>query len=279
MTPEEARLNLDACTLRPADAGPEAHAIAGQDPDLGQWLDKRKAFDEMAAEAFVQAPIPEGLNHRLLAAMMAETSAAPSALPEEKSEAASISGPSLARYLPWLGLAALLTLYFGGFWGEKSTPDQTVAESSVQGWRGEAISVVTGLQSGTLPLDEFSAELGYLKANLAKSSAPLPDHLPRDLTALSTLGCKVIRIGGRPASVVCFDLTKAAPAHLITFSVEGLQDAPVGDAPEFAQIGKWQVATWKKGGQGYFLATVADSEALKGLFVFLEAFGDWARLV
>lgn len=261
MTPEEARLNLDACTLRPGDAEPEARALAGDDAALGTWVEKRAAFDEKAADAFNATPVPAGLNARLLAAMMAEAPAVSAALPPTATA-------SPAR-MPWLALAAVIALSAIGWWW--NTRPAT--------WESQAFAVVSGLNAGTLPLDEFSADLGHLKAVLAKSSVPVPDGLPQALTAHDTLGCKVIEIGGRPASVVCFKVTADSPAHLVTFQITGLKGAPTTTEPLFVQKGDWHMATWRSGDRGYYLATQAEGQTLRGLFAFMIQYGLWGRLV
>jgi len=253
MTPEEARLNLDACTLRPGDAEAEARVLAGDDAALGAWVEKRSAFDEQAATAFNASPVPLGLNERLLAAMMAE---APTP----------VSKPAL---MPWLALAAVIALSAVGWWWN--------AQPAV--WESQAFAVVSGLNSGTLPLDEFSSDLGHLKAVLAQANVPVPEGLPQDLTAHDTLGCKVIEIGGRPASVVCFKVTADSPAHLVTFQISGLKGAPTTTQPLFAQKGDWHMATWRSGDRGYYLATKADGQTLRGLFALLMQPGFWGRLV
>lgn len=50
MNREQARLELDATTLRPQDASEEALAVARRDADLREWLVKRTAFDEKVAD-------------------------------------------------------------------------------------------------------------------------------------------------------------------------------------------------------------------------------------
>ena len=51
MNREEARLELDATTLRPQDASAEAHAVLQSDAELREWHEKRTAFDQQAAQA------------------------------------------------------------------------------------------------------------------------------------------------------------------------------------------------------------------------------------
>ncbi|MBB5040484.1 hypothetical protein [Prosthecobacter dejongeii] len=264
MTPEEARINLDACSLRPGDAEPEARALLSQNPELSKWIDKRTAFDEKAASAFAQKEVPEGLNDRLLAALMAEPVSA-----SQTTSKTSRQPVLKSVWMPWLGLAAAMTIAFVALRWSNTAPE----------WRAEALAIADGLQGGTLPLDEFSGDLSHLKAFLANTKAPQPNEIPKELRSFSTLGCKVIVIGGRPASVVCFQIMKDNPAHLITFQASGLKDSPNGSEPQFSQHGNWQIATWRSGDQGYFLASKAPAKTLQELFTWIQSLGSLTRLV
>lgn len=258
MTPEEARLNLDACTLRPGDVEPEARSLAENDPLLGVWMEKRAAFDEKVAHTFNASPVPTGLNDRLLAAMMAEATAPAPAT------------TSRSAWMSWLALAAVMTLSAVGLWWNASQPPA---------WQSEALAIVKNVNAGKLPLDAFSPDMAKLKSVLAQASAPSPEILPADLKALAALGCKVIQIGGRPASVVCFKITPNKEAHLITFNVTDVSGAPPEGTPQFASRDGWHTASWKTGDQGYFLATQADEQALKALFAMVQTLGRIAGLV
>ncbi len=268
MTPEEARLHLDACTLRPSDAEPEARALAGQDPALGAWVEKRAASDEKLADAFNASPVPASLNDRLLAAMMAEVKEE-TEVPAPSPAPVAAPGTKKSALFSWLALAAVVTLSAAGLWWKTTAP----------AWETEALAIVREVNDGRLALDAQSPDIAPLKALLAAAKAPTPEQLPQDLTALSTLGCKVIQIGGRPASVVCFQITKDKAAHLVTFKVADVSRAPSDKGPKFVQQGEWQVATWSAGDQGYLLATQADARILKDLFAVLMALGQVAWLV
>jgi hypothetical protein len=59
MNRAQAKLELDATTLRPQDASDEAKAMAQSDQSLGAWLITRTAFDEKVADASAaDLPLP-----------------------------------------------------------------------------------------------------------------------------------------------------------------------------------------------------------------------------
>lgn len=65
MNREQAKLELDATTLRPQDASEEAKSMAKEDQSLGAWLIKRTAFDEKVAKTsadLVITPVPPTLS-------------------------------------------------------------------------------------------------------------------------------------------------------------------------------------------------------------------------
>jgi hypothetical protein len=67
MNREQAKLELDATTLRPQDASDEAKAMAQSDQSLGAWLIQRTAFDEKVADASAaNTTVPNPLNIQLL---------------------------------------------------------------------------------------------------------------------------------------------------------------------------------------------------------------------
>lgn len=274
MTPKEARLNLDACTLRPGDAEEEARLLAQGDAALSAWLEKRTAQDEKLADVYNATSAPKGLNDRLLAAMLAEVTEGPTDAysPEPEAGHGETSQPHTAStrpaLMPWLALAAVLVLSAAGLWWNAQQPPA---------WQGEALAMIKQVNSGKMRLDEFSGDLNKLKAVLTRAQVPSPENLPKDFSQLASLGCKVVQIAGRPASVVCFKISPGKEAHLLTFKVSGLPGAPSLGPPQFASREGWHVATWREGDQGYFLATQAEEAKLKGLFAILWQTGDWGR--
>lgn len=65
MNREEAKLELDATTLRPQDASAEARELLQSDAKLREWHAKRTAFDEKVADTLA-ASIPAGLKESIL---------------------------------------------------------------------------------------------------------------------------------------------------------------------------------------------------------------------
>jgi len=249
MTREEARAELDACTLRPGDASAEARSLAAKDDDLSRWLDERSKFDQRVADVFAApAVVPATLNAELLAAMKAAT--APPAPVRWRCDGRQV----------WMAAAAAVVIGAGALWWNVSTPT----------WQDDALAAVSKIQSGEVSLDEYSTDIEALKTVLADANAPLPERLPTLVADLTSIGCRVVKVAGRPASVVCFEIGDGHEAHLVIFDNHNLKDAPPQKTPLYATSGEWHTASWSYGTRSYVLATQADESELKRLFAMVR---------
>ena len=243
MTPEEARLELDATTLRPNDASAGARDMAVSDPQLGTWLARRTEFDERVANAMDDiVPVPGDLHMKLLA-----MSGMP--LPVKKKVM-----PPVVR---WLAAAAAFLLMLGGWWWSASMNGQ---------WKSEALASVKLVQYGMLRLEHRAKNLDDLMKVVASTSTPMPQALPQKLMMLGTYGCRTVQIAGKPATIVCFEIAPGKEAHLVVMNAADLASAPPLNKPEFASADGWTTASWSAGSQSFMLATKEDGELLKKLF-------------
>lgn len=237
MTREEAQLELDATTLRPQEASAAARAMAGGDPALGAWLEKRTEFDESVAAAFGTA-MPAGLRASLLARR-------PTKRP--------------ARWiLPALVSAAAAVALGWSLWWPVA--------SDMPAWQSESLAVVVRLQYGMAKLDDRAENFDAVKKLLAATNSPRPHHLPGSIDARPTYGCKRIQVAGHPATIICFKLDGGGEAHLVVMDNADLGSEPPDEAPEFIQSKNWHMARWRDGQHSYLLATTASEAELKKLF-------------
>ena len=257
MTFDEAKSQLNASTLRPGDADAEARALAASDPALKEWLEKRTAEDKKLAACFMDEKVPAGLSDRLVAALEAQGVG-----PAKRTMFRSV--------VPWLALAtaeAIAVIGTVGLW----------RPAVGKNWQAEALAYISQIDAGKMSLDQFSGNLEELKTGLAAAQSPSPGSLPKSITDLPSLGCKVIQVAGRPASVICFEITPGHEAHLIVIANEGLHQVPPQHKPQFDQHGDWHVASWSDGSQSFLLATQVDEKNLKRLFGLAAIFTDWMR--
>ena len=243
MTREEARLELDATTLRPQDASAEARAHAGSDADLAAWVQQRTDFDEAAADAFMPDAAPAGLREKLLAL---ENAALPARAPVRWLR------PSLLS-----GAAAAACLLLGWFMLDP-------VSGQMPPWQAESLRAISRVEHGLSPLDERAPTYEEVRKLLVASGAPCPGKvLPGCLCSQATFGCKRVKVEGRAATIICFKLDGRKEAHLIVFDDANFPEAQ--EQPQFRTSQNWHLATWSDGAKTYMLATTAAEAELKRL--------------
>ncbi|MCF7786145.1 MAG: hypothetical protein K9N47_08480 [Prosthecobacter sp.] len=238
MNREEARLELDATTLRPQDASPEARAMAESDPELGAWLKQRTAFDEQVAGAFA-ASIPAGLRESIL------------------QNARKPAKRSIRWVLPVLAAAAAVVVGWTMLWP---------VSNGMPGWQADSLAAVTKVEYGMSKVDHMSRDFEAIKKMLVAHQSPTPNRLPGTVGTMPVLACKRIQIAGRAASIICFEIQPGKEAHLVVMDNTGLTDLPPQLQPQFKASKNWNMASWSDGSQTFLLATTADEAALKKLF-------------
>jgi len=239
---DEAKLELDAATLRPQDASAEARAMLESDAELARWHERRAAFDETVADAFQETVADPEIRQRILQA------------------AARTPAKRPLRWLtPTAFSAAAACIAFGWllFWP---------AGNAMSAWESESLAAIAKLDEGLMGLDETAASYDALIKHLNDSECPCPGGLPPALISLRTYGCKRVQIEGRGATIICFEIQPGKEAHLIVLDRTDLCDCPDFGEPSFKSSKSWSYASWSHGSQAFMLATTADAAALKQLF-------------
>ncbi|MES2595443.1 MAG: hypothetical protein V4662_08915 [Verrucomicrobiota bacterium] len=246
MTREEARLELDATTLRPQDASAEARAHVERDADLAAWVQQRTAFDESVAEALVPDAVPEGLRERLLALEHAHLPARTRKPVRWMRRGLMSAAAAVACF--WLGWAMI---------------DPVSGE--MPPWQAESLRAISRVEHGLAKLDERAPTYEEVRQFLIASGAPCPGkRLPGCLCSQPTFGCKRVKVAGYPATIVCFKLEGRKEAHLIVFDNATFPDV-LEKLPKLRTSHNWHLATWSEGAKTYMLATTADEGELKRL--------------
>ena len=237
MTQEEARLELDATTLRPQDLSEEARTMLKQDVALAAWVERRRSFDEKVAGV-----MPAGASDRLRQKLLALE-------PETRRRTA-------WRRRSWMAAAAAVLLLAGWLVRPLQGPPPA--------WQNDAMVVVNQLEHGRTRLTERSGSLEALRGYLSSRHAPSPGRMPGMMDQTRTFGCKLIQAGGHPATIVCFQLEDGREAHLVIIENAGPQERP-SEVPSLTARDGWNLAAWSEGAVSYLLATTADAAVLKRL--------------
>jgi hypothetical protein len=242
MNQDRARELLEIAALLPAEEHTsemlEALALAQRDPALGAWLARQKVFDDQIADALAGIEPPEGLRARLVRTMEREQRARRGFAPQR-----------------WLAIAAALALLAAAaaLFLNRKVPD----------WKGETLAAIVQVDAGKLPLDKWSGDISVLRKWLASEKSPTASALPQGLSALAALGCKLVQLEGRPASIICFALPGSKEeAHLAVLQADGAKPSP----PVFESRDGWQMVTWNEQGRKLMLASRAPESALRKMF-------------
>ena len=239
MNREEAKLELDATTLRPQDASPEALAHVAQDAALANHLAARTEFDEKVSTALSMS-VPADLRASILQA----------------------AAPRTGRVVRWLvpallSAAACVVIGWALLWPVRDDMPE---------WQAVSLAEIARVEYGLALVDHHSEDLSVIKTSLAEDQSPVPQRLPDGLKSLPVLACKCIQVNGRRASMICFNLEDGAEAHLIVMDNTGMVELPPEQVPQFLQSKNWSMASWSDGSQSFLLATTGHLKALKKLF-------------
>ena len=239
MNREQAKLELDATTLRPQDASPEALAHGTEDAELANFMSARAGFDEKVSAALAVS-VPADLRASIL-------------------EAAAPRPGKITRWLvpALLSAAACVVIGWALVWPVRDDMPE---------WQAVSLAEIARVEYGLSLVDHHSRDLAVIETSLASDQSPVPQHLPQALRSLPVLACKCIQVNGRRASMICFNLNDGAEAHLIVMDNTGMEELPPEQVPQFLQSKNWSMASWSDGPQSFLLATTGDLKALKKLF-------------
>lgn len=227
----------------------EALALAEQDPDLGAWLVRHRAFQQAVAVRLRAVTPPAALADRILAAR--KTVAFPP--------------PAARRRAWWLAAAAAGVLAAGAvFW---MTPPPREPEP-FEAFRRRMVGTVLREYRMDIVTNDLAAVRGFLAARGAPSGYVLPSALQR----LPVLGGGELDWRGRPVAMTCLD---RGGTTLFLFAVDrGALGAGAPAVETFARINRLETAAWSDARHTFLLAAQVSAAELRAL---LAPGGDAAR--
>lgn len=230
----------------------EAVESARTDPELGEWLAREKAFDDILANELLGMEPPADLKERILSGERLPS-------PPSRQHHWLLASLSLAAVI---AMAAYVDL----------VPKNRSREKQLAEWQTAALDELGNLVGGKDPFDHVSASPAELQKWLASASAPSPEELPGALEKAASLGCKTIYINHIPVSIICFHATPKQLAHLVTAPEKSLTNPPPENGPAYTQKGEWMTASWSEHGQSFMLVMRgASKEELRDLLTQAKA--------
>ena len=249
MTRNEAKAILLLCRPDTADADDsqvaEALAVAQQDSELADWLERQRAEQQALRQQFRKLTAPAGLKEQIISEQAAQ----------EKSRS----------WLPKLALPALavsvVVIALATFWFVQRGPAEdtlTIYQNRMAGiaLRGYAMDVVTN-------------DTAAIRTFLAQHHAPSNFVLPKQLQPIALTGCAVEDWQGVKVSMICFRTGKPLPAGIASdlwlFVVDrsAVKRVPNRATPDIATVNRLITATWTEGDKLYLLGTEGDAAAIQ----------------
>lgn len=237
MDNDEAKVILSACRPHGQDAGDpvfaEALSQAEHDPELRQWFEAERAFDQAVSGCLGQIPVPADLKHHILAGHRIGRK------PE----------PARKFHLP-LAMAASIALTFGlGYFA--GNLNQDAGEFSLADYRESMIEVV----GAGIEFDVRSSRMEELTDFVALKSAPSAKNLPGSLADDSVMGCKIVSWNDRKVSLFCFRNKAGQIVHLFVADVkDSLLAGRDTTGKVIAEVNNLPTLSWEDEGYQYLLA-------------------------
>ncbi len=219
----------------------EAMMKVENDPDLAAWWRADQRLDDSIAAKLQSAPVPADLKRRILAG---------------PAPAQPIEFSRVRRRNGLLALAAALAAFAVIFssWRGPFQPANSLAD-----FRDEMTSFIK--VDPTLELSTH--DLSEVETWLAKNNAPSQVNLPKNLRALTPVGCRKLRFRGHDVALICFRQNKDRLAHIFVMDRNTFPRLPARASAKFGTDGEWSSAAWSDGAYDYFMMIKDDRAAME----------------
>jgi len=247
MKTEEAMEILSSVTLderHPEDPKVcQALDLAERNPELKDWIARQKRLDPRIRTALQSAPVPEGLEEKLLGQVRSNRSKPCSSIFRNR----------------WLyGVAAVLAI---GFVSVFLYRDETILQNIQRQVAGKDHESFSNLRDGMayyissiyFQLDHISPDLNSIENWLQEKQVPSYDDLPEELIALDPIGCKELLWRGRKVALVCFHNDTGGIVHLFIMDQSEADPSIYEGISEVAISQGLETGGWTSNGKVYLL--------------------------
>lgn len=222
----------------------DALNFSQRDPEMKQWFESERAFDQSFSASLKDIKGPEAGKKAILATAIFENVKTPDEPIELDSKVVSINWWRYTAIAALLALAALFSFQ------HISSQDPDLASVASNSW----LDSVRLLADSALPLDKRGDEVAQLQDWLTNEGAPFANTLPASLTMETDLaGCRVFDLpNGEKASLLCF--TQGSDfVHVFVVRKSDLKNQSVPEQ-SWERKGDWNLFAWS---EGDMLMTVA----------------------
>lgn len=246
MDKQEAKLLLQSYRPDGRDASDpafaEALALAGQDAELGRWLEGECELDKIIGQRLREFPVPSDLRQAVIAGQRSQRR---------------ISKPAFVWWRsPSLAWAAAIVLVFVAAYFVRDDSDSSVALAAYRE------SMTANLRSGFV-FDQHHERPEKLTEWLAEHGGMANFTVPPSLRTISSLGCKLFEFEGLKSALICFALADQQVVHL--FVVDGGRFRPQDfeAAASALRCNDYDTFAWREQDRVFLLAGGVGLERLR----------------
>lgn len=219
-----------------------------RDPQLKQWFEAERQFDQQFSEKLKACPAPDGLRELILDAGQSVLN--DSALTDSDRR-------TPRRFLMVWALAACITLVLL----ISSWLSRDRLAPSLEGW----FTMIAEHSTADMPPPLELGNWAQVKYTLAQKGAPLPIKIPSKIKALPSHGCTVLNYKGALVSLICIDDQKSTH-HLYIIATDDLGEVVRIPEPTLKQLENATALTWTDSNQLYMLVIEGSEEVTPDLF-------------
>lgn len=185
----------------------EALRMADDDPELKEWWEAQRAFDQQMESALEEIPVPADLEAKLL-----------QAVGDRKDKM--LVWKSARRIVWGFGIAAVLLLSVVAI--RQTREHEVILQNIQERISGTSPDSFNHFRDGMayfirnvyFQLDHLSKDVDSIDSWLKAEDAPTFEVLPAELLALKPIGCKQFKWKDQDVSLVCFHTENGKIVHM-----------------------------------------------------------------
>ncbi len=222
----------------------EALVMLESDPALQDWMEQQEQMDPIFKEAITDAPVPEGLEGKLLQTV----------------GAAKVGSLPAGKWMRWgMAIAAVLVLGIGSLFvipkGEKVIQgiQGTIAKTTPDSFDHFRDGMAYFIRNVYFKLDHTTQDIDSIENWLIDHQAPVYEFLPSELLALDPIGCKQFQWQGQNVSLVCFHTRDGKIVHMFILEKDSVEERRYQDITTIAASHDLETGGWTTDSKVYVL--------------------------
>lgn len=222
----------------------EALEMLESSPELQDWMEQQEQMDPILIEALSDAPVPEGLEDKLL----------------ETVGAGKVESRPARKWLRWgSAIAAVVVFGIGSLFvlpkGEKVIQgvQGTITGTTPDSFDHFRDGMSYFIRNVYFQLDHTTKEIDSIENWLIDHQAPVYEAIPEELLALDPIGCKEFQWQGQDVSLVCFHTRDGKIVHMFIMEKDSIDESRFQDIGTIAASNDLETGGWVTDSKVYVL--------------------------